>query len=282
MKTIHSIAVAGLSLLPLVAMAGHGGVREDKQWEREFAFDRGVSPHVVVKNVWGEVRVTTHGGNQVVVKASESRRARDAEDLDRSRDLIYLDVIEGNDSLELIVDGIARDYNGRRPRCRDCELHVDFEIQVPVGASLDVGTVMNGAVHIADVAGPVAAHNVNGDVFALGMHACGHFETVNGEVEVSFAEAPAGKCRFETINGDMNVSLPGGAGADLALELGNGSIYSDFDVEPLDMPATISSEKAGSGTRYTISKAMGVRIGRGGPSFSFESINGDVAIQRIR
>jgi hypothetical protein len=255
-------------------------VSETDTWQEEYQFDRGVTPRLVVENVWGDVNVTSHSGNTMKVSVQETRYASNNEVMERSYKLLYLDVLHTSDSLELVVDGITKRDHGWRD-CRGCRLELQFDIQVPRSANLEVSTVNDGAVFVSGVRGLVDARNVNGDVTVEDLFQCGTFKTINGEIDVGFAKAPEGDCSFTTINGDITARLPTNAGADLSMDIGNGSISSDFELAPLAMPATI--EKSASrhgGTRYRISKSTGLRLGRGGANMEFESLNGDIEINQ--
>jgi hypothetical protein len=255
-------------------------VSEENAWQEEYEFDRGVTPRLVVDNVWGDVKVSAHAGNTVIVAVRETRNARNDETLERSRDLLYLDVLQTADALELVVDGINRRNNGWR-ECRGCRLELEFDIQVPESANLEVSTVNDGQVFVTGVHGQVNARNINGDVTVEGLHHCGIFKTINGEIDVGFEKAPKGDCSFKTINGDIIARLPKNAGADLNLDLGHGTISSDFELAPLALPATIEkSPSRTGGTRYRIARATGLRLGRGGANLKFESLNGDIEINQ--
>jgi hypothetical protein len=273
--TIKMLMTSGLLFAqPLLA------VSETQTWQQEYEFDRGVTPRLVVENVWGDVNVSTHRGNTFKVSVRETRHARNDETLALSRDLLYLDVQQSNDALELIVDGINRRNNGWRD-CRGCRLELQFDIQVPETADLDVSTVNDGEVFVAGVRGQVNASNVNGDVTVEGLHHCGDFKTINGEIEVGFEHPPEGQCRFKTINGDIITRLPERSGADLSLDIGHGKIRSEFNLTALAMPAQVEkSQSRHGGTHYRISKATGLRLGSGGASFKFESLNGDIEINQ--
>lgn len=273
---IHLWLAMILAMVPLTPALA---VVETDEWEREFQFNADSAPKVFVRNVWGEIKVRPHDGDSVIVRVSERRLAADEEQLARLDRHIWLETEHDPSGLSLVV-GNDDERSRWRSDCRRCELHLQFDIQVPRDARVDVGTVMDGAVRIQGLAGPVAAHNVNGDVRVEGVHHCGDFDTVNGELSVDFDRQPSGECRFETVNGDMTVRLPDGGGARVLLDLFNGNIRSDFEVEGIATEATIESQESGAGTRYRISQAMGLKVGRGGAEFHFESINGDVLIRR--
>jgi len=270
------------TLLMTLALATplHAATESDA-WERAFDFPAGSAPRLFVRNVWGEVRVRGHDGDQIQVRVRETRKAADAETLARVTDSMWLETLELADGVELTVESPDRERRGR-DRCRRCELHLDFEILVPFDARVDVATVMDGAVQVEGVRGPVRAHNVNGDVEAGGVQQCAGFETVNGELRVRFERAPAEDCAFETVNGDMTVDLPAGSDADVTLDLFNGRVRSDFEVTPLVTEPRVEKATAGRGTHYRVSQDMGLRLGAGGPRLHFESINGDVLLRRAR
>ena len=74
--------------------------------------------------------------------------------------------------------------------------------------------------------------------------------------------------------------MPGGAGIDLALDLFNGHLVSELQVDPLELPATVEQTLHDGRNRYRIEKPAGIRLGGGGPSYRISSLNGDVRIEK--
>ena len=130
--------------------------------------------------------------------------------------------------------------------------------------------------------GPVSASNVNGPVEVKDLQDCAQIESVNGAVEVAFARAPSRDCSIKTINGDITLTVPGGTGLDAALSVMQGSVVSEFDLEPLALPVRIDQRKEEGRFVYHIEQAAGIRLGTGGPTFSIESLNGDLRIRRSK
>jgi hypothetical protein len=61
----------------------------------------------------------------------------------------------------------------------------------------------------------------------------------------------------------------------------NGDLFTDFDdAQLLPVSATKVKEKRGEGMIYKLNKTTTVRIGKGGRTFSFETLNGDVFIKK--
>ena len=97
-------------------------------------------------------------------------------------------------------------------------------------------------------------------------------------MSVTFADLPTQDCDFETVNGDITLKLPDAVGLDAAISTFNGRIVSDFDVDPLAMPARVEETTEDGRYQYRIEQPAGVRLGDGGPTFSFSSLNGDIRI----
>jgi hypothetical protein len=57
---------------------------------------------------------------------------------------------------------------------------------------------------------------------------------------------------------------------------------SEFDLEPLALPAKIDQHKEEGRFVYHIEQAAGIRLGAGGPTFNIESLNGDLRIRQSK
>jgi len=261
-----------LSPLPLLA------VSETDQHTYQFDYTGVSAPSLTVDNIWGDVLISTHDKPWIDVSVKEKRSANTDLLLQKSKNLIFLTVNEEANGAELIVDGIVRNWNRRNP-CRSCEVEYQFEIKVPALTKLDVSTVNDGEVIVRNVQGSIDASNVNGGVRIDNASVCGHFNTVNGPIHVSYAEIPTGECHYETINGDIEVSYPKQTNADISFNLGHGEISSEIEVAPLAIKARIKTTEEKGRKHYQIHKPSGVRIGRGGQRHHFESMNGDLLIK---
>jgi hypothetical protein len=251
---------------------------EELEWSESYAVT-GSAPRLVVSNVWGTVRVRRGPAGEIGVSVSGRLSAPDERRLERARTLYAIDVAADAGAVEILVGGddVQR---WRHDPCRGCRAEYRFDIVVPEDAEIDVGTVNDGRIDVDGVTGPVTAHNVNGPVALAGLANCASVEAVNGDVDLEFVRKPGAACRVDTINGDITVRVPGGSDFDLSLDLFNGRIVSDFDVEPLALPAVVETSEDDDGREYRISQAAGLRIGRGGPMFTIASLNGDVNIRK--
>ena len=269
-----------LIILSLALAARYHGpeISETDQWTEEFTFDQGTTPSVVVRNVWGPITIRSHDRPIVRIAVREKRVARDRETLERSRDLLFLTVDHQPSLLLVELDGINDEHHRRDP-CPGCRLEYAFELTVPAHASVEATTVMDGAVDIAGVGNVVRARNVNGEVRVDGLTSCADLGTVNGELNARFGATPELEtCAIHTVNGDMTITLPAGSNAEFDFDLFNGEVESDFELTALPAEPRITREDEGRVTRYRLRKPTAVRLGQGGPRFTFESINGDVNI----
>jgi hypothetical protein len=268
--------VAALALLALGTAKAK--VSDQKTWSDTYPVTAAV-PKLLIDNIWGNVRVRSGAAREIVVTVSEKRSAPTQELFDLSKETIYLDVQADAAGVSLVVAKPER-MMGRRDRCRDCRVEYQFEVTVPTGTNVDVSTVTDGGIDVAGTGGPVNASNVNGPVAARDLQDCAQIESVNGAVDVSFARSPSRDCSIKTINGDITLTVPGSAGLDAALSMMQGKVVSEFDLEPLALPAKVEQRNEDGRFVYHIAQAAGIRLGKGGPTFSIESLNGDLRIRK--
>ncbi len=268
------------SLLFLIAGAANAAepITQEQAWTETYAVGTS-TPHLEISNIWGGVRVRAGKNGEIRVSISEVRTAPNAAMFEMSLERINLDIETDANSVSILV-GDRENRWDRMDRCRGCRVDYQFDILVPPNASIDVGTVMDGLVDISGVMGLVSASNVNGSIAVDKMVNCESITNVNGRITVSYARAPIKNCDIETVNGHITLNVPDDTSLDVTADLFNGEIRSDFPVEPLSLPVTVEHVVKDGRNRYRIQKLSGVRIGAGGPTYSFASINGDVRIRR--
>jgi hypothetical protein len=273
--SFHSVIFTAI-YAPLAIAASP--VSQHQEWTEDYMVTS-EAPRLSISNVWGSVRVRAGEIGKITVTVDENRTAPDQAMFDRSLETINLVVDADADGVSMIVGGPKRQWR-RLDRCPGCRVDYQFEVQVPPGTRLDVSTVLDGRVDVVGVTGPISAGNVNGPIIVSELHDCQVVESVNGSVSLSFARAPSLDCAIDTINGDITVSLPSSAGLDVALDQFNGRTVSEIEVDPLALPARIEQVMQDGRYRYRIEQHAGVRLGGGGPTFSFTSLNGDIQIRK--
>ena len=272
-----------IGFLALLVLADNAtaAVSDQKTWSQTFPVTA-PAPRLLIDNIWGNVRVRSGAAREIAVTVDEKRSAPTQELFELSKQAIFLDVQADGDGVALVVG--KQDETGwpKINRCRGCRVDYQFEVTVPPGTQIDVKTVTDGGIDVAGGGGPVSASNVNGPVAVQDLHDCAQIESVNGAVEVSFARAPSRDCSIKTINGDITLAVPRGTGLDAALSVMQGDVVSEFDLEPLALPARVEQSKEEGRFVYHIQQAAGIRLGTGGPTFSIESLNGDLRIRQSK
>jgi hypothetical protein len=188
------LLMAGTAVFLVTAMAVVRAepVTESRVWTETYTVTTS-TPRLTVDNIWGNVRVRPGPDGQISVTVDETRSAPDQERFELSLQILNLDVEANESGVIFDVGGKSETWEHRRA-CRDCRVAYQFEIQVPAGTHIDVGTVTDGRIDVAGIAGNISASNVNGPIAVNGIRDCESLESVNGAVDVSYTLPPGQYC----------------------------------------------------------------------------------------
>ena len=275
-----------LLALAIPAAAEGGDVVETRTRRETIPLEGRETVLLVVDNVFGPIKVTGHDKSQIEMVAEETTVARSQTSFDRARSEVTLDVGREGDEVTIVVDGPFRE-RGEDHFCHAKSLGYTvtfaFEIRVPRKTHLDLRTVNGGDILVEDVLGDLRVSNVNGEIqldrVGGGMVRA---STVNGPVRAHFEKNPTEDSMFHTINGNLELWLQPGFSADLKFKTFNGEARTDFEVEPLPYDPAVTETKDGGRRVFRAREWSRVRVGRGGPQFSFETLNGDILIRNAR
>ncbi len=237
-------------------------------------------------NLNGSVTVQGYAGNKILVEATQTITAEDAKTLQTGKDELKLGFTQRGDSVVLYTaapyDSRPRNNRSRSERVPIAyQFTTDYVVKVPYPLNLHVSTVNHGQVLVQDVAGRLDVGNVNGSVALRNVRGTTQARTVNGTVEADYAANPPGASSYQTINGRIKVKYPADFAADLHFNSMHGELYTDFSTTAmLPVQVTQNKQPKGAGTVYKLTKGTAVRIGKGGPAFRFETLNGDVLITK--
>jgi hypothetical protein len=259
-----------------------------EQISKEFTLTADASRSTLaLYNIFGSVRVEGYAGNKVLVEATKTVKADDAATLAQGQKEVKLGFTQHGDSVVVYIaepyDSRPHDNHGHWNN-REIDYHYafDFVVKVPYAMNLHVSTVNNGSMTVADVTGLLHVYNVNGPITLTNVKGTTKAHTVNGNVDATYAANPTGASSYHTINGKIRVHYPASLGANLHFKSMHGEFLTDFpNAEVLPAQVTKNKEGAGGGTVYKLTKDTAVRIGKGGPDFRFETLNGDVIISKI-
>jgi DUF4097 and DUF4098 domain-containing protein YvlB len=152
------------------ARAYQGQNAQSETFSRKVRLDR--DGRVFVSNIAGDISVSAGSGDEVSIEAVKRARG--------SRDDLSLVTIEVDDRPGRLE--IRTQY----PRRSGDRVSVDFTIQVPASAAVEVRSV-SGAVRVTNVRGVVRAESVSGSVTTIGSPRVEVARSVSGNVELDGA-----------------------------------------------------------------------------------------------
>lgn len=214
---------------------------------REFDLPDGARFRTAIDN--GDVAVSTHGGDAVLVDAVVSARSEA-----RLDDVTVEGVHEDDFIVDVRVDG------------GNSEVSVDLDVRVPPGTEVAVARSWNGEVSVRGVAAALGVGSVNGDVTVRNAGPVSRVETTNGEVDVDVPAPLPGDVTVRSENGDVDASLSPDVDAVLDASTENG----DVEVDALDLGNATVSRTLATGT-----------LGDGTREMTVATTNGDVTVQPL-
>ncbi|MEP6715630.1 MAG: hypothetical protein ABJC09_08640 [Terriglobia bacterium] len=238
-----------------------------------------------VDNVNGTITVIGDNEASMRVDGEKIVRGADQSEVDRGKRDVVLDINEKDGVAQLYVNGpfrnndhASQDHGFHEHSDRRYEVIYDLIIHTPRVMALNLRSV-NGAIKMGDTSGAFEVHAVNGSITMTNMGGSGHVNTVNGPVQVGFRENPRSETSFKTVNGRIEVTLQPSLSADIKVKTFNGHVYTDFDVTALATHAGTAERKEGKFV-YKSNRSQSFRAGAGGPELAFETLNGDIHIQK--
>jgi hypothetical protein len=276
MQRMARIATAAASAA-LLGCTARADVVDKRQLSETIDVPANAPLVVVVKNVIGPIRVIGHDGSRVEMRATETVRGDLQADIERARAELQLRT-EREPGIVAFRVRPTDENRDQRWGWDGYSIEYDIEVRVPRGASVEVSTVNDGDVTVEGVNGSFDLKNVNGAVHLVDAGGSGSINTVNGDVEATFARAPGEPSSFRTVNGELDVTFPANLSADLAFRTMQGDVYTDFDVAAVNGPAEVRRDR----NRYAmnLNRPSAFRIGAGGQKHSFNTLNGDILVRK--
>ncbi len=239
---------------------------------------------VMIKNVYGSVTVEPSNDSKVHLVLEIKIDASTDALLNQAKNDLKLGEYQAKDSLVFYtIAPFIRSYNEppfngiRWDEHPDYSFTYEYRVQIPKNSKVYASTVNDGSVLVKNIAGKVKVSNVNGDVAIENAHEVSKASSVNGDVTISFVKPPKEAIDFYTVNGDFNLTFPKDLAAKVYFKSMNGEMYTSFDYKNLSPKVSVS--KNSKGAKYKVGSKTGVEIGSGGPTLSFESINGNVYLK---
>ncbi len=250
-------------------------------------FDAAGMRTVDLRTISGSIRLTTERRDDVRLTLTRRTDAEREDDLPAADRDVRLETSTRGATVSATVrdrDQVCGEStSGRhdswweRPRYH---VRVDLTAVVPAGTRVRLCTVNGEAVVATGELSEFDVSNVNGRIELAGVRGSGRARTVNGPVQVTFAESPRDASEFRTVNGDVTVTFPRDLAANLRLKTFHGELLTDFDVQPVPTPTPALREERNGKVVYRSGGFTTVRAGGGGPELTFDTLNGDVRILR--
>lgn len=242
---------------------------------------------LAIYNVFGFIKVEGYNGDKVQFEVDKTISAKTNDDLETGKKEFKMEFEQVGDTIWAYIvapyDSRPRQrYNDWDERRRiEYRYELDFTVKVPHDMDLAINTVNNGDISVKDVNGKLKVRNVNGAISVVNAKGISDLRTVNGDVTVNYTSNPSGASYYNTINGAIRATYKPDLAADLEFKSMNGSYYTDFDnVEALNNAVVKNTEDRGNGTVYKLNKNTAIRIGKGGNTFKFETLNGNIYIKK--
>ena len=260
---------------------------------KEFAVSKSVTSSVLaIYNVTGPIKVEGYSGDKVLIEIDETISGKTTADLETGKKEFKLGFDQIGDTVAAFI---AAPYDSRphqnynngynywdedRKRI-EYRYHLAFTVKVPFNMNLNISTVNDGNVTVENVAGMLRVRNVNGSISIKNAKNTTDAKTINGDLTVNYLNNPTEASSYYTLNGKLTVTYQPNLSADLQFKSMNGEFYTDFpDAQVLPTKVNLTKDKKNDGTIYRINKNSDVRIGSGGKVFKFETLNGNIYIQK--
>ena len=288
-RTLLTVAVGVALVGTAQAQRSRYEVMDESTVTRTLNFASGGGRSLDVRNTNGFIHVEGTNDASVQMSIHKVIRAETRDDLAEAQRDVRLEFKDGAARVEATVFDRRGHYCGEQWDGRDgdrnwdrvhYDVKFDLTIRVPRNATLRLCTVNGGDVIVNGTQGDFDVTNVNGLIDMRQVAGSGRAHTVNGPVTVSFTANPRQESSFKPVNGNVDVQFLDGLTADFQMKTFNGGLFTDFDVQPLPSVMKPAGERRGGRFMYRANEFTRVRVGRGGPQITFETLNGNVRARR--
>ena len=176
---------------------------------------------VQISNIAGDITITRGGGNDVVVEAIKTSRARTAEEAKAMLPLVEVDISERAGRVDIRAR-YPRNNDGQRTN-RNLSVSVAFNVTAPERARITLNTI-SGDVSVTDIKGDLSLETISGAIRIGNAGRVSKAKTVSGDVEIVDTTVD-GAMDASTISGTLlvrNVKAP---------QLDLGSISGDVTID---------------------------------------------------
>jgi hypothetical protein len=260
---------------------------------KSFNFPKqGNSNVLVIDNISGGIEVEGYDGSEVVIEIKQRLSAKTEDKLNLAKQEAQVKFQQSGDSIiayypenrqNCCKEGTGWRRDRWNNRWDEYDYRFDFKVKVPKNTNLYLLTVNKGDIKVSDISGQIAVSNVNGSISLDKIVGITSAKTVNGKVTVTYTANPPQDSEYRTLNGTITVNYKEDLSADLTFKSMNGEFYTDFQVaEYLSNQVEKKEDDSGNNKKYKVTSRPAIRIGKGGTKHSFESLNGNIYVKKIK
>lgn len=286
--TFGLIGIVAILILPLGASAQD----YTQTLQRTAAFENAVAADnkLSICNIHGSVSVEGYEGKEIQITAIREIKGSERE-VALAKEELSLRVEQEGNLVLIYIDApfITLNRKGNRIQYRmnrwddDYKFLYDITIRVPKNTQIYASTINRGSVTVENTTQKVSASNVNGRIKLSNISGATKAHTVNGDITATYSESPDADSDYQTVNGTIEVNYPENLSADIRFKSMHGDLYTDFsNTQRLRAQVTKDINSKRGQTTYRLDRYAPLRIGAGGPTYSFEVLNGDVYIKQIK
>lgn len=154
----------------------------------------------------------------------------------------------------------------------------DLNVQVPKQTSLNL-ECMAGNVQVEDIEGTIEVEAMGGQINLDNISGTIIAHTM-GDITASVARITPGKpMSFSSFNGEIDVTLPADIKATVVLE-SHGNIYTDFDTSKRKVSQDVDEKEDDDRFMYDMKEVLEIPLNGGGPEIRFTNFSGNIYIRK--
>lgn len=261
------------------------------QTTTEKNYDSSIVKHLMVSNFVGDITVKESKDNRIQVKVLETRSKKEfsVEYLQKDDYTIVFLRTPCTKANEVINFDQSNPFGSLgQNNNENCEMNMDpfndfpkltIDIYVPKNVTIYLSTIQ-GEIEATNLESEIYVNNVNGNINLKDVYHVHEAKTVNGDIDISFAQIPSIDAVFTTINGYIEIKMDKNANFDASFKSMMGEMYTDFEDTKVQAN-TIKRISESNKISCSVGEYTVVQIGAGGTSLTMETINGNAYLKTL-
>ncbi len=281
-------------LCGLPVHARYDDLQQSEQIDQTLRFSGMGNKQLTVSNIYGSIEVTGYSGDEVLVSINKTVTADETDELDKGMQTIDYRFENLGSHIVMFVDLPFAEFDAETGQVSYQEYwqrmqgkkvkyhyHMDIQLKVPHDTSLRLSAINDGNIKVTGIeAEKLEVSNINGAIDMLDVAGDSTYvNAINKDINVQFSQNPTTHSEFESINGDLNVVFAEQPNAEVVYETMHGDVYTAYDVALMPPSVNLTSVEKRHGIKYKLDAASRLKIGAGGPEYSFKTLNGDIKIK---